>query len=432
MKKVFLIVGTIVVVVGVVLIGREGAQSASDGLRRDMENKKCISCPGCSSKKDGGSLASTIGGNEAISPPGDGGVASTKQSPQSALSAGNALSAAVKALLLQDGKKHNYPSLLQAIAELNYTLSAADVAALLEMLAWPNDRFPEKMRPIEINAVKNDVLDKLLRQETLPEGIGLKLVEMAGNATQDAVWRDYCVQFMDPCYERLSLATKEHKEPKSQGSEGAGNYSVHNHSVEKEAVREAMFQALDERDSTIAGTALIGLENLSRTHGEFDRELIAAKAVEIASDGMASTESRMTALRLASGLATKERKENKDDSFVGSASSSTAGLGISNSEQGTRNAEVVRAARVLAQTGETVYMRSAAIVTLGEVGSEVDRELLESFAMDGNRQIAEAARLALAKLDAPESASTAPEVGGRQAPAAKDVERKAPVLVNQP
>jgi len=77
-------------------------------------------------------------------------------------------------------------------------------------------------------------------------------------------------------------------------------------------------------------------------------------------------------------------------------------------------------------------MRSAAIVTLGEVGSEVDRELLESFAMDGNRQIAEAARLALAKLDAPESASTAPEVGGKQAPAPKEVERKAPVLVNQP
>jgi len=330
MKKVILIVGTIVVVVGVVLIGREGAQSASDGRRRDMENKKCISCPGCSSKKDGGSLASTIGGNEAISPPGDEGVA-TKQSPQSALSAGNELSAPVKALLLQDGKEHNYPSLLQAIAELNYTLSAADVAALLEMLAWPNDRFPEKMRPIEINAVKNDVLDKLLRQETLPEGIGLKLVEMAGDATQDAVWRDYCVQFMGPCYERLTteyteyaegnkqnnlgqndsvrtgagLTAKERIERKSQGSEGAGNYSVHNHSVEKEAVREAMFQALDERDSTIAGTALIGLENLSRTHGEFDRELITTKAVEIAGDEMASTESRMTALRLAGDLTAK-------------------------------------------------------------------------------------------------------------------------------
>ena len=95
------------------------------------------------------------------------------------------VSDAVKALLGRDGKKHNYPSLLAAINELGEEISANDVAALREMLNFPNDRFPEKMRPIEINAVKNDVLDKLLRQKQLPEGLGLQMVEMANNPEND-------------------------------------------------------------------------------------------------------------------------------------------------------------------------------------------------------------------------------------------------------
>ncbi|MDF7802200.1 hypothetical protein P4C99_22205, partial [Pontiellaceae bacterium B1224] len=90
------------------------------------------------------------------------------------------------------------------------------------------------------------------------------------------------------------------------------------------AIHDAMFQALDERDSTIAGTSLIGLELLSRTHDEFDRDLIVSRATEIASDEMASSASRMTALRLSAGM--------------------------SNNEQGVSNVEVVETARSLAQT----------------------------------------------------------------------------------
>ncbi|MDF7802198.1 hypothetical protein P4C99_22195, partial [Pontiellaceae bacterium B1224] len=135
-----------------------------------------------------------------------------------------------------------------------------------------------------------------------------------------------------------------------------------------------MFQALEERDSTIAGTSLIGLELLSRTHDEFDREVIVNKASEIAADEAASSASRMTALRLSAGM--------------------------SNNEQGVSNVEVAETARSLAQTGETVLLRSAAIVTLGEVGTSDDRELLESYLLADNRQIAGAAKMALDKMDA--------------------------------
>jgi hypothetical protein len=81
------------------------------------------------------------------------------------------LSAAVQTLLGLDGKEHNYPELMQAIKALNKYLSAADVAALRDMLNFPNARFSKNMRPIEINSVKNDVLDRLLRQKELNKGV---------------------------------------------------------------------------------------------------------------------------------------------------------------------------------------------------------------------------------------------------------------------
>ena len=49
-----------------------------------------------------------------------------------------------------------------------------------------------------------------------------------------------------------------------------------------------------------------------------------------------------------------------------------------------------------------MLMRSAAIVTLGETGAPEDRELIESFTFDKDRQIAAAAELALQKMDARE------------------------------
>lgn len=281
------------------------------------------------------------------------------------------LSGAVKTLLGLSGDEQNYNSLEAAIHLLSRDLSPDDVAALRELLTWPNDRFPEKMRAIEINAVKNDVLDRLLRQNELPEGIGLQMVEMASDSGNDPVWRDYCVQFMQPFYERLAAEC-------TVGTENGEGTSAQS-ADELAAVREAMVSALAERDSTIAGTSLIGLELLSRTHGEFDRGAITDSALEIAADDSASASCRLTAMRLSAGLAAKDH-ESQNSELEPDA--------------------VAETARILAQTGETALLRSAAIVTLGETGAEEDRELLESFALSDNKQIVAAAELALQKMTA--------------------------------
>jgi hypothetical protein len=222
------------------------------------------------------------------------------------------------------------------------------------------------MRPIEINAVKNDVLDRLLRQAVLPEGIGLQLVEMASNPRNDPVWRDYCIQFMPPYYERVSAEGGTAEYTDSGTAEQTAD--------ELSAIHDAMFLALDERDCTMAGTALIGLEWLSRAYDEFDREAIATKASEIAADESVSDAPRVTALRLASMMSVQQ-----------------GGVGIEHT--------AVTARRV-AQTGETVLLRCTAIVTLGEIGTEADRELLNSFTIADDQQLADAAKLALQKMAA--------------------------------
>lgn len=361
-KMVWMVVGLIVVIGAVVLIGRERMQGTQERTAKVYDGVVPLtsSRPDSEGSRRGGSGAgqSPLAAGDTMA---EGGVASAKEE----------LSDAVRALVGLDGKEHNYPSLLKAINDLDYELSATDVAALREMLEFPNDRFPEKMRSIEINAVKNDVLDKLLRQRELSEGLGLQMVEMAGNAENDPVWRDYCMQFCPTAWERIDA---EYRILNTEQGTPNGNNQSEESVDELSAIHDAMFLALDERDSTIAGTALIGLENLSRTHAEFDRSEIVAKASEIALDETASAASRLTALRLSAQ--------------------------ISNVEQGMLNNEVQEAARSIAQTGETVLLRSAAIVTLGEVGSSDDRELLESYLLTDNRQIAAAAKMALAKMDA--------------------------------
>lgn len=284
-------------------------------------------------------------------------------------------SSAVKMLLGLDGKQHNYNDCNQALRELYTSLSDSDVKALQGFLEEKPENFAH-MRPIEFNALKNDALDMLVRREEFPEGLSAQLVEMAFDPLNDSMWREYCVQFMPSVYERLAtdgLTTKGTEDHKgnvsitSESSSGAGDEERDVGVNELSVVRDALFSALDVREAAIAGTALIGLEELSREHAEFDREAIVSKAVEIASDESAISENRLTALRLAA------------------------------MEGGEQIADV---ARSLAQTGETVLLRSAAIVTLGEIGSTDDRELLESYVLAGNRQIVSAAKMALAKMDA--------------------------------
>jgi len=65
-------------------------------------------------------------------------------------------------------------------------------------------------------------------------------------------------------------------------------------------------------------------------------------------------------------------------------------------EQG--NAQALGTARNLAQNGDTTMLRCAAIATLGELGTEDDLALLETYAASTDKRIQRIAQNSLKKL----------------------------------
>lgn len=294
----------------------------------------------------------------------------------------------------------NYAQFMKALKELGSPLTAVEITALREMLGWPTDTF-SSMRPIEANAVKNDVLTKLIEEEPVPAGLATQVAEMSRDAASDPVWRDYCVQFLAQMYERLegggseyagrsgvADSSKEGTTEYTEYTEGSGADSSGGGATksakdsatdgaaeavdEKAILVEALVDALEMRgNESTAGTALIGLNALSQKYGAVDRAEVLEKASKMAADDLVDAGTRVTALRM-----------------VG------AGLSL---EAVDLRGELLEAARMLAQTGETDMLRAAAIMTLGECGEPADRELLESFVQSKSRQVSDAAKMALSK-----------------------------------
>lgn len=257
------------------------------------------------------------------------------------------LSDAVKELL-----STNLPFAVRAgiIQKLSRDLSADDVAALRSFLNISASDYPN-LKPIALNSLKNDILDVLLDQRQLPEGLGKQIAEMFNNPSADYMWREYCLQYMAPYIER---------QIKDGAVQNAGQDDPRQ--IEMTAVTGALFSALDDRKEDLAGTALLGLDRLAKKHEQFERKAVMTKAVEIAGDTGASARCRLTAMRVASAEGVKD---------------------------------VLPIARELAQNGETDLLRSAAITTLGDFGTPEDIELLKTLSSFPNRQIASAAQAAL-------------------------------------
>lgn len=234
----------------------------------------------------------------------------------------------------------------QLIKELTRSLSSDDVGALRDFLSSSATNYLE-VRPIVLNSLKNDVLEVLMDQHEMPEGLGQQVADMFNDPDSDYMWREYCLQFMAPYYQRRMK-----------------DDNVADDDSEVAAVTDALFGALDERDEDLAGTALLGLDKLGKKYDDFDHGEVIRKAIEIAEDIDASARCRLTAMRVA-------------------AAADSEGI--------------LPTARELAQNAETDLLQGAAITTLGDFADPQDKELLTQLAATGNRQISAAARAALNK-----------------------------------
>ncbi len=253
----------------------------------------------------------------------------------------------VRTIIGLDGSDLN--SRRSAMKKLTRNLPQDDIKALKSFLDFRyKDNSSERLLVFE--GLKNDALDVLLRQENLPEGIGIRLVKMFSDSEHSDVWRDYCIQYLAPYYQRKWPAGKQLSDD-----------------PERKTIEQAYWDATAQADRSFAGTALIGLDILSRTFTNIPRNKVEESAVRIATDDSAAEPARITALVMASSMGRRE---------------------------------VLPEARILAQIGETTTLRMAAIAALGKIGDKSDIELVRSLIQSRKKRIQRTAESALEKLSA--------------------------------
>lgn len=282
-----------------------------------------------------------------------------------------------------DPSRRDFNSAMAAARCLGRTLNDQDIEGLLLFInTYAADE--AVLHVATLNALKNTVLEILIRQKKVPASLGVHLVSMFDDKRHDEVWRDYCIQYMMPYYQKLALkyakiSTQACEKcvrsvaPRVALGEDVSKYREVDAAVNSDTpfgqmktIEQTMWRATDETSSSIAGTALIGLETLSRQHSHIDRNQIAQKALHICAETVSGEASRITAMRLCALM---------------------------------KHEEVLDYARYLAATGETIPLKLAAIATVADFGEWQDIEFLKSF-LHADTRIQKIVRCAVRQLEA--------------------------------
>ena len=220
---------------------------------------------------------------------------------------------------------------LRQVHALPDDLSAADREAVARYLKYGENS------DIEL-VIKNDLMNKLRNQKTLPPELTGVLLELYSDRKQNITVRIYALQHLRPQYELTRDA----------------------------AIRQAFYDALNETDNEIAGGALLALRYLCTEYpNEFDTAVISRRAAEIAQDGNVNNLTRLSAVQVAAML---------------------------------DNAEIEPAIRSLAENSSTpLTQRLSAIAGLGKLKRPESRPTLEQLARNKGPE-GKAARMALIKF----------------------------------
>ena len=278
--------------------------------------------------------------------------------PQRAIFPKQEVAVSIRMLLGREPLEEGFPEVWASLQQLKANeLSTAEITHLRALLHGTEADFPSELRLIERNALKNHIIGMLIDQTDRPEGVAEELAEMATNSALDMAWRNYCVQFLGLLHERMAQEIAREEAPPDVKAQQA-------------LIEKTLMHTLEEDE--LAGSALIALEHMVQTKQGLSPNKLLDQTLEIVEEIDMPVASRITALRMAATLIDGSRDETQ--------------LGT--------------AARELSQTSESILLRCAAIITLGECGSSEDRELLESYLQSSVDQLAEAAQLALQRMDA--------------------------------
>jgi HEAT repeat protein len=176
----------------------------------------------------------------------------------------------------------------QAVLALGKKLSDADREALYDFLrqhSSADGRQPEQV-------LKNELMNALCQMQPPPTGLRDLLTQLYQDSSQDLVLRDYAVQHLTAFYQQMGAAVGV--EAQAQAEDLA-------------QTRQTLWSALNDTDTSIAGTALLGLSQLSQAGWPgFDPNQIGAAALKMAGDSGAGELARITALQVCASLGTKD------------------------------------------------------------------------------------------------------------------------------
>lgn len=244
-------------------------------------------------------------------------------------------------------KSRNYVAKLREIDGLGENLPPEQIQSLYVFM--DTSAKEQNMDADALCSVKNQALDKLLRQAQLPAGLGDRIVGMATNDKNDTLWRDYCVQHYSAYYDR--------RWPDGGASDDG----------ERKRFRELYWESVGLAEGKVAGSALLSLERLSEKRAEFPKAEVAEKAWEVASSAKTTPACRVTAIQVAARL-------------------------------GSTNA--LARARVWAESGDNIALRLSCISSVGQAGDKSDLQILEKLKAAKDPLVKKAAETAAKALQA--------------------------------
>ncbi len=238
------------------------------------------------------------------------------------------------------GKKDgaSYAARMKAVQAIPDNLSEPEIQSLIFFL---HRRIADdNLQPMELNAIKNDIVCRLMNQKTKPAGLNLHLVSMYNDPESDYMWRDYCIQFLAP---------------------GCMNA---NSEEEKKLLIDTLWDATKESDKGIAGTSLLSLSKLA-DKGIVGKDKVSEKAYDLLTGKKTSNATKITAMQVCANF---------------------------------RHPKALKTAKELLSTEKDVSLKMSSIAAIGALGGKDDMTLLKPFVESPDNRLRTAAAAASKKL----------------------------------
>ena len=227
--------------------------------------------------------------------------------------------------------RHKKGNPFEAAHHLSRSLSAQDIDNLYHFL---------RDKKNTCFALKNELMTALRDQKKAPPGLTALFLELYRDPEQNPVIRDYALQHLCLWYEQVADG-------------------------EKSQIEQALWDALNEKQTSIAGTALVALAHLSEKNPQLDSGKVKDAALQLANDPACGELARITALQVCGNLGAKE---------------------------------ILPVALDLAKNSQDTPLRISAIAALGEVGGREVQPLLKKLSKNSNTLLQLAAQAALQKI----------------------------------